>query len=89
LHHDGVSETRQNTRQTDAMLAAQIGDGNPGLMLFQNANNLVFGEPAALHLWSFRLGQSLPQTGLGAGGNVTALRAPQGGSGDDAQEALL
>jgi hypothetical protein len=33
-------------------------------------DDLVFGEPAALHLWSFRLGQSLPQTGLGAGGNV-------------------
>jgi hypothetical protein len=24
------------------MLAAQIGDGNPSLMLFQNANDLVF-----------------------------------------------
>ncbi|MCZ8335576.1 MAG: hypothetical protein O9328_15030, partial [Rhodobacteraceae bacterium] len=48
------------------------GNGNPGLVLFQNADDLIFGEPAALHLWSSRLGQSLPQTGLGAGGNVTS-----------------
>ena len=40
-------------------------------VLFQNADDLVFGEPATLHLWSFRLGQSLPQTGLGGGDNVT------------------
>jgi hypothetical protein len=39
-------------------------------VLFQNPDDLVFGEPAALHLWSFRLRQSLPQTGLGGGGNV-------------------
>ena len=57
-------------RIADAVLAAQICDGNPGLVLFQNADDLIFGEPAALHLWSFRLGQSLPQTGLGGGGNV-------------------
>jgi hypothetical protein len=42
-------------------------------MLLQNADDLVFGEPAALHLWSSRLGQSLPQTGLGAGGIVNGL----------------
>jgi hypothetical protein len=40
-------------------------------VLFQNADDLVFGEPAALHLWSFRFGQSLPQTGLGGEGNVS------------------
>jgi hypothetical protein len=43
-------------------------------MLLQNADDLIFGEPAALHLWSFRLGQSLPQTGLGGGGNVTGRK---------------
>ena len=53
------------------MLAAQIGDRNPGLVLFRNADDLVFGEPAALHLWSFQLGQRLSQTGLGPGGNVS------------------
>ena len=52
------------------MLAAQIGDGNPGLMLFQNADDLIFGKPDVFRLWSFRLGQSLPQTGLDGGGNV-------------------
>ena len=52
------------------MLAAQIRNGNPGLVLFQNADDLIFGKPAALHLWSSRLGQSLRQTGLDAGGNV-------------------
>jgi hypothetical protein len=25
-------------------------------MLFQNADDLVFGEPDALHLWSLRFG---------------------------------
>jgi hypothetical protein len=59
-----------NGRIADAVLAAQIGDGNPGLKLFQNTDYLIFGEPATLHLWSFRSGQSLPQTGLGGGGNV-------------------
>jgi hypothetical protein len=54
----------------DTVLAAQIGHGNTNLMLFQDANNLVFGKSAAFHLWSFRLGQSLSQTGLGGGGNV-------------------
>ena len=58
-------------RITDAVFAAQIGDGNPGLVLLQNADDLIFGELAALHLWSFRLGQSLSQTGLGGGGNVS------------------
>ncbi|WP_265508962.1 hypothetical protein, partial [Paracoccus rhizosphaerae] len=40
--------------------------------LLQNADDLIFSEPAALHLWSYRLGQSLSQTGLGGGGNVKA-----------------
>lgn len=61
-------------RIADAVLAAQIGHGNPSLVLLQNADDLVFGKPAALRLWSFRLGQSLPQTGLGGGGNVTRHR---------------
>lgn len=39
-------------------------------MLFQNADDLIFGEPAALRLWSFRFGQSRIQTGLCGGGNV-------------------
>ncbi len=47
----------------DAVLATQIDDGNTRFMLFQNTDDLVFGEPAALHLWSARLGQSLSQTG--------------------------
>ncbi len=37
-------------------------------------DDLSLGEPAALHLWSFRLGQSLPQTGLDAGGNVYPVK---------------
>ena len=48
-------------RIADAVPAAQISDGNPGLVLLQNADDLIFSEPAALHLWSYRLGQSLPQ----------------------------
>jgi len=54
--------------------AAQVCDGNPRLVRLQNADDLVFREPAALHLWSFRLGQRLPQSGLGAGGNVSVRR---------------
>lgn len=46
-------------RISDAVLAAQIGHENPGVML-QNADDLIFGEPAAHDLWSFRWGQSLP-----------------------------
>ena len=61
------------------MFAAQIGDGNPRLVLLQNADDLIFGEPAALHLWSSRLGQSLTQTGLGGGGNVMQCQAFGGG----------
>ena len=60
------------------MLAAQIGSGNPGPVLFQNADDLIFGKPAALHLWSSRLVQSLTQTGLGAGGNANRLSATVG-----------
>ncbi len=58
------------------MLAAQIGNGNAGLMLLQNANDLFFGESGLLHLWSFRLSQSLSQTGLNPGGNVKRYNSP-------------
>src|SRR4029077_11999699 len=34
---------------TDAMLAAQIGDRNAGLMLLQNSDDLLFRKAAALH----------------------------------------
>ena len=36
-------------------------------------DDLLFGESGLLHLWSFRLGQSLSQTGLNPGGNVTGI----------------
>jgi hypothetical protein len=49
-------------------------------VLLENANDLFFGEPAALHLWSFRLGQSLTQTGLDPRGNVThGIKMMRGG----------
>ena len=34
----------------DAVLATKIGNGNPSLVLFQNTDDLIFGEPAALEL---------------------------------------
>lgn len=34
------------------------------------ADDLIFSEPAAFHLWSYLLGQCLSQTGLGGEGNV-------------------
>ncbi len=43
------------------------------LLDLQNTDDLVFGEPAALHLCSPRLGQSLRKTALGAGGNVSGM----------------
>lgn len=39
-------------------------------MLLQNADDLLFGESELFHLWSFRLSQSVSQTGLNLGGNV-------------------
>ncbi|MBN8977780.1 MAG: hypothetical protein J0I08_15000, partial [Rhizobiales bacterium] len=49
---------------------AQIGDRNPGLLFLQYSDDLVFGEPVALHLWSLSWGQSLLHTGSSQGGNV-------------------
>jgi len=46
-------------------------------MLFQNAYDLVFGEPAALQPWPFQLGHSPSQTGLRGGGNVGAVSVLQ------------
>ena len=59
-----------NGRNADALLAAPIGHGNPGHMLFQDADDLGFGEPATFQLWSSWLGQGPFQTGLAGGGNV-------------------
>src|SRR5690606_30405670 len=39
-------------------------------MLLEDADDLFFAEPVALHLWSFSMGQSLFQTGLAPRGNV-------------------
>ena len=55
------------------MLAAQLGDWNAGLVLLQDTDDLLFGKSGSFHLWS-SLGQSLLQTGLGAGGNVSRLK---------------
>lgn len=63
----------------DTVLAAQISHRNPGLMLLQDANDLIFGKSAALHLWSFRLGQRLSQTGSDPRGNTSGhLQSFQG-----------
>ncbi|WP_370468094.1 DUF1622 domain-containing protein, partial [Pseudomonas sp. EA_65y_Pfl1_P113] len=56
------------------MLAAQIGDRNPGLLFLQYSDDLVFGEPVALHLWSLSWGQSLLHTGSSQGGNVNIVK---------------
>ena len=57
-------------RIADPILAAHISNGNTSLLLPQNADDLIFGESIALNLWSFRSGQSLPQTGSAPGGHV-------------------
>jgi hypothetical protein len=46
------------------MLAAEISDRNPGFVLFQNPNDLIFRKPFALHALVLVLGQSEFQTGL-------------------------
>lgn len=65
-----ISKDRHN-----AHLRRKIGNGNPRLVLLQNADDLILGEAAVLHLLSFQLGRSLPQTGLGGGGNVSLTTA--------------
>jgi hypothetical protein len=44
------------------------------------SDDLLFGEPAALHLWSLSWGQSLLQTGLSQEGNVRLPRQYEGGN---------
>ncbi len=53
------------------MLAAQIGDRNPGLVLLQNPDDLLFRKATALHALVLVLGQSELQTGLSSWGKVT------------------
>jgi hypothetical protein len=61
------------------LLASNLGKkastnlGAIHLMLREDADNLFFAEPVALHLWSFSMGQSLFQTGLAPRGNVNFL----------------
>ena len=59
IHVDG--------RVADGVRAAQTGGGNSALMLLQSADDLGFGEPAALHLWCYQLGQRRRQTEVGEG----------------------
>src|ERR1700682_1953998 len=54
----------------DAMLAAQIGDRNAGLVLLQNPDDLLFRETIALHALVLKMGQSELQTGLRPRGKV-------------------
>ena len=46
----------------DAMLAAQIGDRNAGLVLLQNPDDLLFRKATALHALVLVLGQNELQT---------------------------
>ena len=57
----------------DPVLAAQIGNGHPGLVFLQNSDDLLFGEAATFHLLVLSMGQNELQTGLDQRGKVTAL----------------
>src|SRR3977135_2107028 len=57
----------------DAVFAAQIGDRNAGLVLFQNPDDLLFRKATALHALVLVMGQSELQPGLSPRGNVTGL----------------
>src|SRR5437764_1501771 len=54
----------------DAVLAAQIGDRNAGLVLLQYPDDLFFRKAAALHALVLVLGQNELQTGLSPRGKV-------------------
>ena len=45
-------------------------NGNPGLMLLQYPNDLLFGETAAFHVLVLMLSKNELQTGLSPWGNV-------------------
>ncbi len=51
-----------------------IGKGKNIPLLLQNTDDLIFSKPTALHLWSFRYGQSPTQTSLDAGVHLTGQR---------------
>jgi hypothetical protein len=57
----------------DAVLAAQIGDRNAGLVLLQYPNDLLFRKATALHALVLVMGQSELQPGLSPRGNVRAF----------------
>ena len=61
----------------DAMLAAQIGDRNAGLVLLQNPDDLLFRKAVALHALVLVLGQNELQTGLSPRGNVILAERSQ------------
>lgn len=69
VHTDILGVPLVDAGAAHAMLAAQLGDWNAGLVLLQDTDDLLFGKSGSFHLWS-SLGQSLLQTGLDAGGNV-------------------
>src|SRR5262245_17394450 len=60
------------------MLAAQIGDGNAGLMLLQDSDDLLFRKAASLHALVLVLGQNELQTGVSPRGKVTGNLAGGG-----------
>src|SRR3954451_19826512 len=60
-----------DTGVADAVLAAEIGDRHPGLVLLQNPDDLFFRKTIALHALVLVLGQSELQTGLSPRGKVT------------------
>jgi hypothetical protein len=53
------------------VLTAQVRDRHSGLVLLQDADDLLFREAAAPHVLVLSLGQNELQTGLGTRGNVT------------------
>jgi len=54
------------------VLATQVGDRDPGLVLLQDPDDLLFREAAAPHVLVLSMGQNELQTGLSQRGNVTA-----------------
>jgi hypothetical protein len=63
-----------NAGVANTMLAAEIDDRDPGLVLLQNSDDLFFRKPYALHALVLVLGQSELQTGLSPRGKVNPIR---------------
>lgn len=73
LHPAEMGLPLVDARVTDPVLAAQVEDRHPGLVLLQDPDDLLFREQAAPHVLVLPMGQNRLQTGSARRGNVTGV----------------